>query len=60
VTQTAEVDVNRASKKEMFSPAVMKGRSSRRVPTVIAKMKLRAKKRAGWNAFSPLILWTPL
>jgi hypothetical protein len=59
VTHIAEVDVNRASTKEMYLEWVLKGKSKRTVPKRMAPMKLMANTWAGWNLLSPLILLSP-
>jgi hypothetical protein len=43
VTQTAEVEVKRASTKEICPEVVLTGRSKRRVPTRMARIKLTAR-----------------
>ena len=49
VTQTAEVDVNRASMKEMRPPRALAGSQRSTPPTRTARKKLRARTRAGWK-----------
>jgi len=43
VTQTAEVEVKRASTREIWPDFVLKGKRRSRVPTKMVTMKLNAK-----------------
>jgi len=49
VTQTAEVDVKRASMKEISPDVVEKGSMRRNAPASIAAIKLNIRKEAGLN-----------
>jgi len=57
VTQTAEVEVKRASTKDMWPDRVLKGRRKSKVPTKMAIKKLMARSWAGENFISDFLIY---